>query len=161
MKLRPIPTYRDHPPTSPRNVVGVDARGAPLVIDIEGARGPVLLLFLSSACHGCADLWEGTSQLRAELPGDVAVVIVVRGPDQEDAAAIAELADLAAAADGAAGAGAAAAGVLTVMSDGAYEEYRVAGPPFLVLVDGHEVKTEAVAWGVVETAQAVLAALAR
>jgi hypothetical protein len=108
----------------------------------------VLLLFLSSSCHGCADLWDGTSQLRAELPPDVAVVLVTRGPGQEDAAAIASLAP-------------AGGDCVTVMSDGAYEDYRVAGPPFLVLVDGSEVKTEAVAWGVAETARAVLAALAR
>jgi hypothetical protein len=40
------------------------------------------------------------------------------------------------------------------MSSQAYRDYRVGGPPFLVVVTGHEVVTEGVAWGVEETGRA-------
>jgi hypothetical protein len=70
---------------------------------------------------------------------------VTRGNDQEDAAAIADLAT---------------ADVDVVMSSDAYTAYRVHGAPFLVVIDGGEVRTEGVAWGVGETARATREALA-
>jgi len=71
-------------------------------------------------------------------------VMVAKGPDQEDARAIAAVAPV---------------GTPTVMSSQAYRDYRVGGPPFLVLVTGHEVLTEGVAWGIEETARATRSAL--
>src|SRR5580698_3647916 len=92
MKLRPIPTYRDHPPTSPHTISGAAPDGTPVGVDIEGSADPVLILFLSAVCDGCADLWEGTDELTAGLPPEVQVVIVTRGAEREDAAAVAALA---------------------------------------------------------------------
>ena len=47
------------------------------------------------------------------------------------------------------------------MSSQAYLDYGVGGPPFYALTLGREVRTEGVAWGVSETAEAsVLLALA-
>ena len=106
---------------------------------------PTLLLFLSTTCLGCQDLWEGTDQIRAGLPDDVDLVLVTRGPEVEDAAAVAGLAPV---------------GVTTVMSSKAYADYRVGGPPFLVVVAGTKVVTEGVAWGIEETVRATRAALA-
>ena len=143
-RLRPIPTYRDHPATSPVDIDGVDLTGAPAHVAIVGEAEPVLLLFLSAACLGCQDLWDGTDELRRSIPEGVRTVIVAKGPDQEDARAIAAVAPL---------------GVRTVMSSQAYLDYRVGGPPFLVLVTGHEVLTEGVAWGIEETARATRSAL--
>jgi hypothetical protein len=143
-RLRPIPTYRDHPATSPADVDGVDPAGESVRIAIVGSTEPTLLLFLSASCLGCLDLWEGTAELRDSLPDDVRVVIVAKGPEDEDALAIAALAPI---------------GVMTVMSSQAYRDYRVGGPPFLVVTSGHEVRTEGVAWGVVETARTVRDAL--
>jgi hypothetical protein len=148
-RLRPIPTYRDHPATAPADIEGVrpdDPLGPHTTIDILGAAAPVLLLFLSAACLGCRDLWEGLPALRRELPAGLPVVVVTRGPGEEDAAAIAALAP---------------AGTEVVMSSPAYAHYRVAGPPFLVVVDAREVRTEGVAWGIAETAGTVRAALDR
>jgi hypothetical protein len=142
-QLRPIPTYRDHP-TSPVDVEGVDPAGTPVRIAVLGSAEPVLLLFLSAACLGCRDLWEGTVELRRSLPANVRVVIVTRGPVEEDTGAITELAP---------------ADTVTVMSSQAYRDYRVGGPPFLVVVRGREVRTEGVAWGIGETARATRSAL--
>ena len=143
-RARPIPTYRDHPASSPVDVTGVDPSGAPVHVPILGNAEPVLLLFLSAGCLGCRDLWEGTDDLRRFIPEGIRIVIVVKGPEHEDAAAIAALAP---------------ADVATVMSSQAYLDYRVGGPPFLVLVTGHEVLTEGVAWGIEETARAARHAL--
>jgi len=145
-RLTPIPTYRDHPATTPHNVAGVDPSGAPLHVPILERAEPMLLLFLSSTCQGCLDLWHGLDVLRAALPPALDLAVVTRGADHEDAAAIAEL-------------GQSAGGFPVVMSTAAYADYRVAGPPFLVVVDGTRVRTEGVAWGIEETARATLAAL--
>ena len=56
------------------------------------AAAPVVLLFLSAACLGCRDLWEGLARLQAGLAGAARLAVVTRGPEQEDAAAIAALA---------------------------------------------------------------------
>lgn len=143
-RARPIPTYRDHPATSPRDIEGVTPAGTRLAVAVIGSTDPMLLLFLSASCLGCRDLWEGTPELRQALPEGVRIVIVTRGIDQEDASAIAELAP---------------ADAEVVMSSDAYRDYRVGGPPFLAVVASGEVRTEGVAWGVGETARATREAL--
>jgi hypothetical protein len=153
-RLAPIPANAGVPTGRPHDVAGVSPSGAPVQVRILGSADPVLLLFLKADCLGCHDLWEGMGELRASLGesvrASVRVVVVTRGPLDEDAAAIAGLAALAA--DG--------AGVPTVMSTAAFTAYRVAGPPFLVVVDGERMLTEAVAWGLEETLRATRAALA-
>jgi hypothetical protein len=143
-RLRPIPTYRDHPATSPADIDGVTPAGEPVSVVIVGSPEPVLLLFLSATCLGCLDLWEGTVELRAAVPGGLRLVIVVKSPGDEDPAAIAALAP---------------PGTEIVMSSQAYRDYRVGGAPFLVVVAGPEVRTEGVAWGVEETGRATREAL--
>jgi hypothetical protein len=143
-RLRPIPTYRDHPATSPADVVGVTPAGTSVFVAIVGATEPVLLLFLSATCLGCLDLWAGTAELRRGLPDRLRIVIVAKGPDDEDPAAIGALAP---------------ADTDVVMSSQAYRDYRVGGPPFLVVVAGGEVRTEGVAWGIAETSRAARQAL--
>jgi hypothetical protein len=145
-RLRPIPTYRDHPATVPHDIDGVAPDGSPRIISIPAAADPFLLLFLSSSCQGCLDLWEGTEILRAALPDRLRLVILTRGPDREDAGALLELA---------------VPGTEVIMSSQAYEDYGVGGPPFLVVVSEGVVKTEGVAWGVEETTRATLVALDR
>ncbi|HEY1830442.1 MAG TPA: hypothetical protein VGG38_09380 [Acidimicrobiales bacterium] len=146
-RLKPIPTYGEHPVTSPHDVVGVDPSGAPLTIGILGRTAPVLLLFLSAGCLGCADLWGGLDVIRHALPPDVGLAVVTHDPGREDAGAVAEL-------------GQSTQGVPLVMSTQAHLDYRVAGPPFLVVSDGSRVRTEGVAWGIEETLRATRAALA-
>ena len=91
-RLRPIPTYRDHPATTGCDIEGVDPAGARRSVGIVASGEPVFLLFLSSSCQGCRDLWEGVDELRHALGPRVRVVVVTRGPEQEDAAMVARLA---------------------------------------------------------------------
>jgi hypothetical protein len=143
-RLRPIPTYRDHPATTPHDVVGTDPQGEPLTIPILGSTAPALLLFLSADCLGCQDLWQGLEQVRVGLPDDVRLVVVTRGPETEDARSIAASRP---------------GDTPTVMSTPAFADYQVAGPPFLVVVDAQAVRTEGVAWGIAETIRSARAAL--
>jgi hypothetical protein len=159
-RLRPIPTSEGPPTTRPSDIVGVTPDGVRCRVEVMEAAAPVLLLFLSAACLGCQDLWEGLGQLQARL-GDAARLAVVtrspaggrtrdevmRGAKDEDATAVAALA------------AGAPAGVTVVMSSEAYARYRVAGPPFLVLADAASVRTESVAWGVEQTLRIAAGAL--
>ena len=81
-RLTPIPTYTDHPTTTPHDIVGVAPDGTPLRIDVVEAAAPVLLLFLSAACLGCRDLWEGLRELHAGLAGAAHLVVVTRDPGE-------------------------------------------------------------------------------
>jgi len=115
-------------------------------VEVVDSKEPVVLLFLSSSCSGCAEFWTGATTLAESLGPTVRVVIVTQGPDQEDIEAIAQLS-------------AAAQGVEVVMSSQVYRTYQVAGPPFFVLVIGTEVRTEGVAWGLGDTADLLRRAL--
>ena len=148
-RLTPIPTYTDHPTTTPHDIVGVAPDGTPLHIDVVEAAAPALLLFLSAACLGCRDLWEGLRALRAGLAGAARVVAVTRSPGEESPEAITALAGDAPLVDG----------IDLVMCSEAYRDYRVTGPPFLTVVAADGVRTEGVAWGVEETVQTALQAL--
>lgn len=147
-RAKPIPTYGTHPVTTPHDVIGEDPQGGPVRVAVLGKADPVLLLFLSAACLGCRDLWDGIAELQSALPAGSRSAVVTRSPGEEDPAVITMLARPAT-----------AVGVPVVMSTRAYSDYRVAGPPFLVVVDRQRVRTEGVAWGVEETARTTQAAL--
>jgi hypothetical protein len=147
-RAKPIPTYRTHPTTTPHDVIGVDPQGAAVRVSVLGRADPVLLLFLSAACLGCRDLWDGIAEVQRGLPAGTRLAVVARSPADEDPAVVGVLARPSV-----------ATGVPVVMSTRAYTDYRVGGPPFLVLVDRQRVRTEGVAWGIEETLRATLAAL--
>jgi hypothetical protein len=113
------------------------------------AAAPVLLLFLSAGCLGCRDLWEGLGELHAGLGDACRLAVVTKSPGDEDPEAIAALA----------GETPAEFGIAVVMSTSAYRDYRVGGPPFLVVSGGGSVLTEGVAWGVDQTLRCALDAL--
>ena len=148
-RLRPIPTHGGHPTTTPHDVVGVAPDGVICRIEVVEAAAPVLLLFLSAACLGCRDLWEGLPDLHAGLAGAARLVVVTRSPGEESPEAITALA----------GDAPAAWGIALVMSSDAFRDYRVGGPPFLTVAAADGVRTESVAWGVEQTLQTALGAL--
>ncbi len=148
-RLRPIPTYTDHPSTTPQDIVGLAPDGASCRIDVVEAAAPVLLLFLSAACLGCRDLWEGLRALHTGLAGAARLVVVTRSPGEESPEAITALA----------GAAPGTPGLDLVMSTEAYRDYRVGGPPFLTVTAADGVRTESVAWGLGQTLQTALGAL--
>ncbi len=133
--LVPVPTYRDHPAARAADLSGVDLSGQPTTVGVLGTRRWTLLLFLSSACEGCRDLWRALGDpVGSGLATDESLVAVTRDLDGEDADELRRLA---------------VPSVPTVSSPAAWRDYRVQGPPFFVLVDGTEdrVVTEGVAWG--------------
>ncbi len=148
-RLKPIPTYTDHPATTPHDIVGVAPDGTTCRIEVVEAAAPVLLLFLSADCLGCRDLWEGLPDLHAGLAGAARLVVVTRRPGDESAEAVAALA----------GTAPAMLGIDLVMSTAAFGDYRVSGPPFLSLAAAGRVRTESVAWGLEQTLQTALDAL--
>jgi hypothetical protein len=150
-RLRPIPTYLDHPATVGCNIAGVDPAGNQRAISVLTSEQPVLLLFLSSDCLGCLDFWEGAGALSDLLGPGVRVAIMTRDPDKEDAVAVGELANRL---------HGRTSNIDVIMSSGAFDDYGVAGPPFYALALGAEVRTEGVAWGVTETAKFIQDALA-
>ena len=133
----------------PHDVTGADPAGADCSVDVVEATAPVLLLFLSADCIGCRDLWAGLADLQAGLGDRCRLAVVTRSPGDEDPARIAVLA----------GAAPERLGIPVVMSTPAYRDYRVGGPPFLVVTDGTAVRTEGVAWGLDETLRTARAAL--
>jgi hypothetical protein len=148
-RLRPIPTYTDHPATTPHDVTGVAPDGIPCRIEVMEAAAPILLLFLSAGCLGCRDLWAGLTELHAGLAGAARLAVVTKSPGEESPAAIAALAGAAP-----------AAGIDVVMSSQAFRDYRVGGPPFLSVAAADGVRAESVAWGLEQTLQTALDALA-
>lgn len=148
-RLRPIPTYTDHPATTPHDITGVRPDGAPCRIVVVEAAAPILLLFLSADCLGCRDLWAGLPALHDGLAGAARLAVITRSPGEESPDAVVALA--AGAPD--------ALDLDLVMSTTAYRDYRVGGPPFLTLAAADRVVTESVAWGVEQTLRTALDAL--
>lgn len=111
------------------DIVGVTPTGERIEIHIDGVgggRGSLLIAFLTARCDGCDIFWQGFGERRPSaqppLPPDVTPVIVTKGPKAIDPAEVVRL-------------GAATGDVAVVMSDAAWDEYRVFGYPFFVLVD--------------------------
>ena len=148
LDLVPVPTYRDVPATAVSDLAGADLSGRALTVAVGGVDRWTLLLFLSSGCDGCGELWRALSDSQGAWPAidGVVPVVVTRGPDTEDPAELDRLATGA---------------VPLVVSDAAYRAYRVHGAPFFVLVDGPRwrVATEGVAWGPPQVAEDVRRAL--
>ena len=139
--LVPVPTYRDHPATASRDLVGVDLDGRWVEVAVVGRGHWTLLVFLSSDCTGCVPIWEALADpVGSGLATDEAVVAVTRDPGVDDPASLRALAP---------------PNAVVVMSSVAWADYRVQGPPFFALVDGPgggRVATEGVAWAVEQIA---------
>lgn len=120
-----VPTYRDRPATLAHDVSGVDLDGRPVALPVSAGGRWTLLLFLSSGCGGCGEVWRSLAPGAPDGPaGDELVVAVTRDAAEEDVPALRSLAP---------------PGLQVVMSSAAWRAYRVAGPPFFVLADGQGV----------------------
>jgi hypothetical protein len=133
-----VPT---RPPGAPaRDLPGHELSGAPRIVEVARPGHWTLLLFLGSACEGCAPFWPAAQDpaVLGLRPGDEVVALV---RETEDPSRIrGELARLG------------AIGTPLLVSDAAWRAYGVHGPPFFALVDGREVATEGVAWSVEQVA---------
>lgn len=144
--LVPVPTYRDRPATIAADPSGTDLDGRPCRVPVLGTGRWSLVVFLSSDCHGCRDIWQALEDpVGSGLVEDESVVVVTRDAGEEDADAVRRLAT---------------GSVPVVMSTATWLAYRVQGPPFFSLVDGGvgsegepvPVTTEGVALGVEQIA---------
>jgi hypothetical protein len=105
------------------DVSGVTPAQAPIAVSVAGADRLTLLAFLSSGCLTCRSFWDAFNDPGLEIPGNARLVIVTRGPDAESPGDIERVAPT---------------GVVTVMSNDAWDAYDVPGSPYVVLVDGSE-----------------------
>lgn len=119
------------------DIAGSTPKGSSVAIGIEEARHATLLAFLSSGCTTCAAFWEAFAS-DPLLPGGARLVVITQGPQNESPAKIASLAP---------------AGATTVMSNEAWDDYKVPGSPYFVLAGpGGQLMGEgsAMAWPQVE-----------
>jgi hypothetical protein len=101
-------------------IAGTTPDGDAVTLDFSGGtQHATLLAFLSSGCTTCAGFWEQLGD--PLLPDGTRIVIVAHGAERERPAKLRELAPT---------------GVPVVMSSAAWEDYRVPGAPYFVLVDG-------------------------
>ena len=101
-------------------ITGTTLEGDAVRLDLSAHGGPpTLLAFLSSGCSTCAGFWRELAEKRA--PAGTRTVIVAHGPDRERPVELRSLAR---------------PGVPVVLSSAAWEDYRVPGAPYFVLVDG-------------------------
>lgn len=184
--LTPIPTFRDRPARTTCDVSGVSPDGLPVRLtlteatatarrrgDLERTRWTVLL-FLTTSCAGCADLWTwavaqsgtGSFDLDAKsADGTIEFVVVTRDPGDDDPETVKRLIE---------GHPSIRRGdrplhlslptrraVTVVMSSDAWRSYGVLGPPFFSLVAGGEehVVTEGVLLSPAQLRDCVIAAI--
>ena len=136
-----VPNFLGHRPRTVRSVQGTVPSGEPVEFEVT-ERPWTLLVFLTSACDGCEELWRAFADPESlPFPRDVDAVVVTRGPRFEAPDKVARLA----------GSGS------VVMSDDAWTDYEVHTGPFYVLVDGSAVRvvTEGVAWSLEQIASSV------
>ncbi|HEX9316836.1 MAG TPA: hypothetical protein VGA71_15690 [Actinomycetota bacterium] len=116
----PISKRGERPVPGATDIVGVTPNDETVSISV-GTGVDTLLAFLSGGCSVCGDLWAGTPSGESALPDHTRLVVVTASPDRESPSRVRRLA---------------APGATVVMSTDAWEDYRVPGAPYFVLVDG-------------------------
>jgi hypothetical protein len=101
-------------------IAGVDPHGTPRVIDLSNGRGNTVLAFLSSGCASCHAFWERLARDHDLSIPDARLVVVTRGAASESPSRIAELAPI---------------DVPVIMSDDAWDRFRVPMTPFFLMID--------------------------
>jgi hypothetical protein len=120
---RPAPARREV--GAVEDVAGVTPSGDAARFSLGRVGERTMLLFLSSGCVTCAGWWDGLGRGRhREVLPDARVIVVTRDADEESPGLLLERA---------------AAGVPIVMSSAAWDQLRVPGSPYAVLVDGGQV----------------------
>ena len=139
-----VPKFLGHRPGIVHGVYGKTPSGRPVAYALRDS-GWTLLVFLSTSCDGCQELWDAFADPESSpMPRDLTTVVVTRGSPLE-------------APDGVARLGGSAS---VVMSDDAWSDYGVHAGPFFVLVDGSaaQVVSEGVAWSLDQITGAIAAA---
>lgn len=119
------PAEPRQPPTSglgevPTDAVtGVDPGGSAVNVSLRQRSGETLLAFLSTGCASCRVFWDEFATHPAMSNTDTRPIIVTKSPGSESPTQVAELAPR---------------GVRVVMSDTAWDEFRVPLTPYFMLV---------------------------
>jgi len=116
-----------------------------VTVSYEVGEGWSVLVFLSTTCDGCHELWSVLANpMSSPIPEGVSTVLVTHAPGAESPAETARLSGAA----------------TVVMSDEAWTDYEVHSGPFFVVVDGatRRVASEGVAWSADQIAAAVVTA---
>jgi len=142
-RATPVPVNRGASPIPVVDITGTDLVGMSKSVNLIGAERSTLLLFLSASCHGCLDLFAASqepSSLGVSTGTDLRIVL--RSSDGRESSTL-------------------VGGAEAIVSDQAWDSYRVTGPPFFsFIVPGClTVATEGVAWGAQSVCDAVNAAL--
>ncbi len=106
---------------SATDITGRTLQGGTLAISMTNSKGLALVAFLSGGCSTCRDFWDSFRDPgKRVLPGSPRIVIVTRDESTESPGILRSLAP---------------GDVQLVMSNAAWEEYRVPGAPYFVMVD--------------------------
>lgn len=119
----PRPRGENAPLGAAADVSGTLPEGGAVVAAIVGVPHRTLLAFLSTGCSTCGVFWDELAHPDGVALPDPStrLVVVTNGPDAESPAAVADLAP---------------PGVLTIMSNDAWDQYDVPVSPYFILVDG-------------------------
>jgi hypothetical protein len=102
-------------------ISGVDIRGSAATVSLTHGRGETLLAFLSSGCASCRVFWEELAGSPPMPTSSTRPVIVTKSPQAESPSKIAELAP---------------PQVSLLMSDDAWDDFKVPVTPYFMLVAG-------------------------
>lgn len=106
---------------APADLAGETLRGSAVHVGVSGTDATTLLAFLSSGCSACLGMWNDLrTDPTAEL-GDIRLVVVTKGPEDESQSRLQELAP---------------PGVTVVQTTQAWHDYGVPVTPYFVLIDG-------------------------
>ncbi|HZT85457.1 MAG TPA: hypothetical protein VE984_08575 [Gaiellaceae bacterium] len=105
-------------------LVGTAPNGDAEKVAILGTGESTILAFLSSGCLTCRGFWETFRDAKIEdlgAPNDASVIVVTKGPENETMARIRDLAPR---------------NLRVIMSNAAWEDYKVPVAPYFLYVDG-------------------------
>jgi len=108
-------------PTRASDIAGVRLDGSPAAVSVVGTSSDTLLAFLSSSCLTCAGFWSTFARGDLGVPGDAALVIVAKSPEDESVSALRKVAP---------------GRLPLVQSSTAWDDYGVPGSPYFVYVHG-------------------------
>lgn len=138
-----VPAFLGERPGLAHPIEGVDPSGRPVSFGLAGRL--TLLVFVSTSCEGCRDLWAAFASGCSPLPRGIDAIVITKGPTVEAPSEVAVLSGR----------------TPVVMADAPWVDYAVHAGPFFVVVDGASgrVATEGVAWSVAQIQSAVRAVM--
>ena len=111
--------------TTAHDIVGTDLDRAEQTLTLTTPGSRTLLAFLTSGCSVCQTFWD-EFQSAVDVPGDGALRVVAKGPEEESLTSLRTL----------------AGNLPVVQSSAAWVDYDIPGSPYFVYVEGGQVTGE-------------------